>query len=68
MLGVHLEFFRAESDSGVFFVVDSSRKEIVAGATATFLDFQLRNTKVVLIAVFQVIRIRFYYRYYCCNI
>ena len=34
-----------------FFVVDSSRKEIVAGATATFLAFQLRNTKVVLIAV-----------------
>ena len=37
-----------------FFIVDSSRKEIVAGATATFLAFQLRNTKVVLITVFWV--------------
>ena len=46
-----------------FFVVDSSRKEIVAGATATFLAFQLRNTKVVLIAVFWVSRIHCYYRY-----
>ena len=46
-----------------FFVVDSSRKEIVAGATATFLAFQLRNTKVVLIPVFRVSRIRCYYCY-----
>ena len=38
-----------------FFVVDSSRKEIVAGAIATFLAFQLRNTKVVPIAVFQIV-------------
>ena len=43
-----------------FFVVDYSRKEIVAGATATFLDFQLRDTKVVLIAVFRVSRIHCY--------
>ena len=46
-----------------FFVVDSSRKEIVAGATATFLAFQLRNTKVVLIAVFRVSCICCYYCY-----
>ena len=46
-----------------FFVVDSSRKEIVAGDTATFLAFQLRNTKVVLIAVFWVSHIRCYCRY-----
>ena len=45
-----------------FFVVDYSRKEIVAGATATFLDFPLRNTKVILIAVFRVSRIRCYCR------
>ena len=50
------------------FAVDYSRKEIVADATATFLDFQLRNTKVVLIAVFQVSRICCYCRYYCCTI
>ena len=37
-MGVHLELFCTESDSGIF-VVDSSRKEIVAGATATFLAF-----------------------------
>ena len=46
-----------------FLVVDSSRKEIVAGATATFLAFQLRNTKVVLIAVFWVSLICCYYCY-----
>ena len=51
-----------------FFVVDSSRKEIVAGATATFLAFQLRNTKVVLIEVFRVSLIHCYCLYYCCNI
>ena len=44
-------------------VVDYSRKEIVAGATATFLVFQLRNTKVVLIALFCVSRIHCYYCY-----
>ena len=46
-----------------FFVVDSSKKEIVVGATATFLAFQLRDTKVILIAVFRVSRIRCYYCY-----
>ena len=51
-----------------FFVVDSSRKEIVAGAKATFLAFQLRNTKVILIAVFRVMCICCYCRYYCCTI
>ena len=51
-----------------FFVVDSSKEEIFAGATASFFAFQLRNTKVVLIAVFRVSRIRCYYRYYCCSI
>ena len=45
-----------------FFVVDSSRREIFAGATATFLAFRLRNTKVILIAVFWVSCIRCY----CC--
>ena len=51
-----------------FFVVDSSRKEIVAGATATFLVFLLRNTKVILIAVFWVSHIHCYCREYCCTI
>ena len=51
-----------------FFVVDSSRKEIVAVATATFLDFRLRNTKVILIAVFRVSCICCYCCYYCCTI
>ena len=45
-----------------FCIVDSSRKEIVAGTTATFLDFRLRNTKVILIAVFWVSCIHCY----CC--
>ena len=51
-----------------FFVVDSSRKAIVGGATATFLAFRLRNTKVILISVFRVSRIRCYCREYCCTI
>ena len=51
-----------------FFVVDSSRKEIVAGTKATFLAFRLRNTKVILIAVLRVIHIRCYCREYCCTI
>ena len=42
-----------------FFVVDSSRKKIVAGATATFLAFLIRKKKkVILIAVFRVSHIR----------
>ena len=41
----------------VLFVIDSSRKEIVAGATANVLAFQLRDTTVVLIAVFRINRI-----------
>ena len=51
-----------------FFVVDSLRKEIVAGSRATFLEFRLRNTKVILIAVFRVGCICCYCRYYCCTI
>ena len=51
-----------------FFVVDSSRKEIVAGATGTFWAFRLRNTKVILIAVLRVIHICCYCRDYCCTI
>ena len=51
-----------------FFIADSSRKEIVAGATATFLEFRLRNTKVILIAVFWVSHIGCYCREYCCTI
>ena len=47
-----------------FFVVDSSRKKIVGDATATFLAFQLRNTKVVLIAVLRVSHNRCYCRDY----
>ena len=45
-----------------FFVVDSSRKEIVAGATETLLALRLRNTKVILISVFWVSHIRCYCR------
>ena len=51
-----------------FFIVDSSRKEIVAGSRATFLAFRLRNTKVILIAVFWVSHIRCYWCEYCCTI
>ena len=46
-----------------FFVVDSSKKEIIAGAKANVLAFQIRNTKVVLISVFRVSRIHSYYFY-----
>ena len=45
------------------FIVGSPGEEIVAGATATFLDIQFRNTKVVLIALFRISRIRCYYFY-----
>ena len=41
---------------------------LVAGATATFLSFRFRNTKVILFAVFWVSRIRCYCREYCCTI
>ena len=51
-----------------FFVVDSSRKEIVASTTATFWACQLRNTKAILIAVFQISHICCYCREYCCTI
>ena len=40
---------------------------LVAGDTATFLAFRLRNTKVVLIAVFRVSRTRCYCREYRCT-
>ena len=45
------------------FVVESSGKKIAEGATATYLEIQFRNTKVVLIALFCVSRIRCYYFY-----
>ena len=48
-----------------FSVVDSSRKEIVAGATGTFLALRLRNTIMILIAVFRVSSICCYcFHYY----
>ena len=45
------------------FVVDSSGKRIVEAATATYLEIQFRNTKVVHIALFCVNHICCYYCY-----
>ena len=60
---INTELFYFNSYIFALFVVDYSGKKIVEAATSTYLEIQFRNTKVVLIALFCVSRIRCYYCY-----